>query len=124
MSGSPEWEHEKRTAEKIAKHGLDFSFNQLKYGEGVKNPDVKIFGEVWEFKSPKGSSEKSTIDSQFKRGKKQASRLVIDLERCGLPDELAVSQIERRFYGATKLEKIIVIDKKGNLHKYGRLDKM
>lgn len=82
---------------------------------GVKNPDVEIDGEIWEFKAPRGASEKNTISDQFKKARKQASRLVIDLRRCGLSDEVAIEQIERRFRGQTRITRVIVISHDGTV---------
>lgn len=96
-------QHELDTARRLARFGVDVEFLPEIDGEGVKSPDVLIDGEIWELKSPQGSSEKSTIDSQLKRGKRQAENLVIDLARCGLDDEVAIAQILRRFFGPLRL---------------------
>lgn len=39
--------------------------------------------------------------------------LVIDLVRCGLPDDLALAQIRRRFDGQDRIEQVLVIDHQG-----------
>lgn len=105
--------HEMRTAQTLVASGRHVVFRRENYGTGVKNPDAEIDGEIWEFKAPKGSSEKNTIADQFKRAGKQAERLVIDLRRCGVPDAIATEQIKRRFYGHKKIKKLIIIDSEG-----------
>lgn len=112
--------HEMRTAQTLASTGLSVRFRPLSHDHGVKNPDVEIDGEIWELKAPKGSSEKNTISDQFKRAGKQASRLVIDLRRCGLPDDIAVAQIERRFNGQSKIIDLIVIDHTGKMARHSK----
>ncbi|MEL4504032.1 hypothetical protein AAEX63_04660 [Luteococcus sp. H138] len=72
---------------------------------------MKINGEVWEFKSPTDSSLRSTIASQFKRAQHQSPRVVIDLQRCGLPDALAVAQCVRRLQGQKRIRRLNVLDK-------------
>lgn len=108
-------QHEIATAERLAVHGYDVRFNTVSNVPGVKNPDVTVNGELWEFKSPRGSSEKNTISEQFKSAKGQAENLVIDLARCGLPDVLVIEQAIWRFEGQKRFKKLILIDKAGNL---------
>ncbi len=105
--------HELATAVRLARFGADIVFRERTEIEGRKNPDVVIDGVIWEFKSPKGSSGKSTIASQFKRSRRQAVNVVIDLARCGLSDDLAFAQIARRFYGQKQIKQLLVIDHRG-----------
>lgn len=107
--------HELKTYDRLQALGIDVRANYRDDSiPGKKNPDVTMFGERWEIKSPEGGSEKNTIASQFKRGRKQARHLVIDLRRCRLPDSLAIEQITRRFYGQKKQERLLVIMKNGS----------
>lgn len=105
--------HEVETGRKLANAGHKVEFREIIHGTGIKNPDVIMDGKVWEIKSPKGASEKNTISDQFKRARKQSERLVIDLQRCGLSDDIARSQIERRFFGQIRIKELIIIDKNG-----------
>lgn len=66
-------------------------------------------------KSPIGSSPENTISGQFKKASRQASRLIIDLARCGLPEQMAIEQAERRFYGQDKIIALIIIRGDGTL---------
>lgn len=106
-------DHELATGRTLAEHGLQVVFRVPVFGDHLKNPDAFIDGEAWEFKAPKGSSEKNTIADQFKRGRHQADRLVIDLRRCGVPDAIATRQIRRRFFGQSQLQALIVITHNG-----------
>lgn len=103
-------EHEIATALRLLAYGLDVSFRERSNVPGTKNPDAMIDGEVWEFKSPLGASEKNTISGQFKSAKDQAENLVIDLARCGLPDALAIDQATRRFLGQKRFARLIILD--------------
>lgn len=117
--------HEMRTARALAESGLDVSFRPLTHEHGVKNPDARIDGEDWEFKAPTGSSPRNTIADQFKRARKQARRLVLDLRRSGLPDDVALPQIEARFKGQERIIDLIVIDHRGVMTRHtkpGTLD--
>lgn len=113
MSKPPE-PHEISTAHRLAAHGVDVEFRKEAHGYKVKNPDVMMFGEIWEFKSPEGGG-RDTISKQFRRAKSQSSRLVIDLARCKLDDGDATSQIIRRFLGQSRIQKLIIVDKRNRL---------
>ncbi|RLP12257.1 VG15 protein [Propionibacterium australiense] len=108
--------HEMDTAERLAGAGMNIRFRAIDRSQGAKNPDVEIDIDgdcgVWEMKSPEGNS-KNTIANQFSRARKQSDRMVIDLARCGLPDDLAKDQIRRRFFGQQKLKELIIIDHDG-----------
>lgn len=112
--------HESAAAERLAAHGLDVVFRELDPTPGVKNPDIEIDGEAWEIKSPRGSSSKNTISDQFKRARRQASRLVLDLSRCGVAEELAIRQATRRFHGQKQIQRLIIIKKDGSLIELAR----
>lgn len=106
--------HELYTAQRLKRYGYHVEFNVPSTEFGVKNPDATIGGQPWEFKSPRGAG-KSTISDQFKRAGKQARNVVIDLARCGLPDDDALAQIVRRFRGQSKIQHMLVIQKDGTL---------
>ena len=105
--------HEIRTAQALAAAGHEVVFRVPVNQKGVKNPDVDMDGQVWEFKAPEGGSEKNTISDQFKKARSQSRRLVIDLRRCKLSDPVACGQIERRFRGQSRIVEIMVIDHNG-----------
>lgn len=107
--------HELATVERLRAAGFNPKFRLIDNTPGVKNPDLEINGKVWEMKSPTGKSEKNTISEQFKRAGKQASRLVLDLQRCGLGDQRAVEQAVERFHHQGKISDLIILQKDGSL---------
>ncbi|QPK81122.1 hypothetical protein G7Y41_08795 [Schaalia sp. ZJ405] len=122
LSKPPE-PHELATAQTLASYGVDVAFRKEEHGDHVKNPDVTMFGQIWEFKGPKGAG-KDTISKQFRRAKKQSGRLVIDLARCGLSDDFATGQIIRRFKGQAEIQKLIIVDKEKRLKILRHTDKL
>ncbi|UOQ56081.1 hypothetical protein MUN78_10230 [Leucobacter allii] len=116
--------HEMATAERLQKLGFDVAFNPLDMTPGAKNPDVTIDGNLWEFKSPQGASEKNTINDQFKKARKQSQRVVIDLQRIGFDEQVALEQIKRRFYGQKRIIEMIVFSKSGQMTKLVRGDNL
>lgn len=56
-------------------------------GYKIKSADILAANVLWEIKSPKGSSMKSTIEKQF-RGLRQSRNLVIDGRRTVISDTI------------------------------------
>ncbi|WP_461005016.1 VG15 protein [Trueperella pyogenes] len=106
------------TAETLAHHGFTVVIKAIDRTPGAKNPDYLIGGEVWEMKAPEGSSEKNTISGQFKRARKQASRMVLDLGRIKLDERVAKSQAIERFYGQNKLTHLLIVTKSREVFLY------
>ena len=106
-------EHEVLTALRLAEEGMDVLFRIDSREEGVKNPDVEMNQQVWEFKAPTGEG-KNTVDSQMKRAGKQAERLVLDLRRSELDDKKSIGDVRQGMQGR-HLTQVIVIDHAGNI---------
>ena len=106
-------EHEVLTALRLAEEGVDVLFRIDSREEGVKNPDVEMNQQVWEFKAPTGQG-KNTVDSQMKRAGKQTERLVLDLRRSELDDKKSIGDVRQGMQGR-HLTQVIVIDHAGNI---------
>ena len=106
-------EHEVLTALRLAEEGMDVLFRIDSREKGVKNPDVEMNQQVWEFKAPTGEG-KNTVDSQMKRAGKQAERLVLDLRRSELDDKESIWDVRQGMQGR-HLTQVIVIDHAGNI---------
>lgn len=106
-------EHEVLTALRLAEDGVDVLFRIDSREKGVKNPDVEMNQQVWEFKAPTGEG-KNTVDSQMKRAGKQAERLVLDLRRSELDDKKSIGDVRQGMQGR-HLTQVIVIDHAGNI---------
>lgn len=106
-------EHEVLTALRLAEEGVDVLFRIDSREEGVKNPDVEMNQQVWEFKAPTGQG-KNTVDSQMKRAGKQTERLVLDLRRSELDDKKSIRDVRQGMQGR-HLTQVIVVDHAGNI---------
>ena len=106
-------EHEVLTALRLAEEGVDVLFRIDSREKGVKNPDVEMNQQVWEFKAPTGEG-KNTVDSQMKRAGKQAERLVLDLRRSELDDKKSIGDVRQGMQGR-HLTQVIIIDHAGNI---------
>lgn len=117
-SGSDAGPVELRVGRILAERGMNVTHPKLVHRDRHKNPDLVVDADKWEIKSPNGSSLKNTINNQFRRGRKQADQLILDLSRCGLSDNVSISQAERRFFGMAQFKKMIIIDKNEEVYFY------
>ena len=86
----------------------DITFLRPSFG---KTPDFLINAELWELKSPKGSS-KNTIGNNIHQAKRQSKNIIIDLSRCNFTKEKAIQNIGEYIKKYPKnIKKIIVITK-------------
>jgi hypothetical protein len=107
--------HEIATAQRLSRVGLNVDFKELDHSEGAKNPDAVINGEIWEFKSPRGSG-KTNISQQFKNARHQGShRLVIDSARSPLDEDEVRMEMRRRLAGSEWFSEIMHVSKSGNV---------
>ncbi|MCT1395662.1 hypothetical protein M4D51_07970 [Microbacterium sp. p3-SID338] len=105
--------HELATGDRLARAGINVQWRVEDFTHGVKNPDVTIDGQVWDFKSPEGAG-KNTISNQFSRAKEQGvRRLVIDLARSPLDGPTALAEARRRLAGSDWFAEVIFIDQAG-----------
>lgn len=102
--------HELKTAVFLNKYGFDVEFLPLVFQKGVRTPDIKMNGRLWEIKSPKGDS-RHTIERNLRIASKQSENIIFDLRRCKSPDIKSISQIKTYFQIIKKIHKILVITK-------------
>ena len=81
----------------------------------MKTPDLLVKNEIWELKSPKGDS-KNTMRNNIKGARKQSTSIVIDLRRCKMNRERAISRIRDAYKKRKRKEgKYYIINKKGEI---------
>lgn len=107
--------HELATGERLTRAGISPRWRVEDFTHGVKNPDVTIDGQVWDFKSPEGAG-KNTISNQFSRAKEQGvHRLVLDLARSPLDEATALAEARRRLAGSDWFTDVIFVDRAGTI---------
>lgn len=112
--------HELGTARRLAAVGINVRWNPLVHGDHVKNIDVTIDGDPWEFKSPQGSS-RNTIAHQWSRAKAQgARRLVIDMSRTALTDQTVLDELRRRLAGDDQIKSVLHVAHDGSVTRLTR----
>lgn len=80
----------------------------------AKNPDVLIFGTIWEVKTPTSSNE-TTIKNRFREAAKQATKVIFDLRYVKKGTDRVEKQIINMFEGDGKVRRIIIIEKTGKV---------
>lgn len=111
----PPKEHEKKAARILANYfNSDLIF--IRRGPSC-TPDIKVVKtrQVWELKSPLGDG-KRTISNNIREASNQSKNVVVDLSRCKINNQKALSRI-RGFLssGDAHLKKLLVIDKSGKI---------
>ena len=114
----PPEKDEFETARYLADMGKDIVFIRPSSIPDIRTPDIKMDGVEWEIKCPHGSSEKNTIESNFRKAITQSRYLIFDLRHVKLPEKLCITQLEREFGMRKYLKKMLIICKNGKLRMY------
>lgn len=112
-SGVNVWPHELETAKALASAGKCVEFVRRNEGEHEKSADFLMGGELWEMKSPNGSSMK-TVERNLRKACEQSRLVVFDSRRLkGIPDSAVERELrtcaEKRL---TKLDRLIFVNKR------------
>ena len=102
--------HEQRTADFLASQGYDLLFIAPDRTKGSKNPDIEMYGLLWELKSPEGNGSR-TIENIMRAGSKQARNIVLDLRRTSRVDSKCLAEIKSRFAHLRSVKRALIITK-------------
>lgn len=102
--------HELETASFFAARGKDVEFQLPSRTKGMKTPDVKIDGVLYEMKCPFGKS-RGTIQNCVKRASKQSANIIIDLRHTPLKTEHCLSVLKREFELRSNIKRLLIITK-------------
>lgn len=87
----------------------------------MKSPDLDVRGKIWELKSPTGDG-KNTIHNNFKEARRQTINIIIDLRRCKMHKNRALSRIRAEIRKRKRKKgQILVINKKGKILDFSEL---
>lgn len=107
-------DHELKVARYFADRGKNVTFIRPSNIPGVHTPDIYMDGVEWEIKSPVGTS-KRTIEVCLRKAITQSDSIIFDLRRSRLKEEWAVSQLLDNFKSKTKIKRLLIIKKNGEL---------
>ena len=105
--------HEMFAARVISKY-FRANVNFVKKNNTAKSADLKIKNQIWEIKSPTGNS-KRTMQNNLRDADDQSPNIIINLVRCKMPPEKAISRLNFQLKKAHKVKRLLVILKSGKV---------
>ena len=73
-------------------------------------PDIMLQGVPWEMKSPTGDG-KRTIMNTIQNASHQCNNLIVDLRRCKIKEDRAISELRYHFKLSKRIRRLRVITK-------------
>lgn len=106
-------QHEKEIADLLSEELGDdvYLVPRVNNPQGIRTPDYLIHGDAYDLKTINDGAGENTIFNRIKKASGQSSRLVIDVSKSGLNDEIIDSQLEKVFWSQNTqfVEEVIII---------------
>ncbi len=100
--------HEYETVKLLMENGFDVELIPPSSIKGLRMPDIMINNVPWEIKSPTGSG-KHTIKHNIQNATHQSNNIIVDLRRCGLPQDQSIKELKHRFDLSKRLRNMMII---------------
>lgn len=107
-------EHEMATVVLLTELGCNVELIPKSNLQGVRTPDVRIEGLLWEIKSPKGEGE-SLMKNTVQKACRQLCNVIVDLRRVKRYQEKCLSELNREFEYSRSLKRLKIITKNGSI---------
>ncbi len=107
-------DHEYATVKLLLQNGFDVELippSQIKH---LRMPDIMMNGIPWEIKSPEGKS-KYTAQNVMQGAAGQSRNVIIDLRRCKLTEENAISDFTREFNISKHFKRMKIVTKSADI---------
>ena len=102
--------HEYNTVKLLLENGYDVELIPISEIKGLRMPDIMLQGVPWEMKSPQGDGKK-TIKNTVQNASHQSENIIVDLQRCKIPEDRALKELERYFRLSRRLRRMKVVTK-------------
>lgn len=109
----PPYPHEMFAARVISDY-FDADVCFIRRNDNAKSADLIIKNTIWEIKSPIGDS-KRTMQNNLRTADDQSPYIIINLVRCKMMPNRAVSRIRHELKLANKIKRLIIIFKNGKV---------
>ena len=116
---SPPESLEFETAKYFAALGKNVVFILPSHIPNQHSPDIKMDGVEWEIKCPVGKS-KRTLENNMRKALKQSRNIIFDLRHLKLSEKSSINQLENEFKNRTRIKKLLIIKKDGELIEFNR----
>ncbi len=103
-------DHEYATVKLLLEKGYDIELIPPSQIKNLRMPDIMMCELPWEMKAPEGKS-KYTAQNIIQDAAKQAQNVIIDLRRCKLSEEKAISDFDREFNKSKHMKRMKIIRK-------------
>ena len=103
-------DHEYATVKLLLENGYDIELIPPSQIKNLRMPDIMMLSVPWEMKAPIGDG-KNTIQNILQDAVGQSRNIVIDLRRCKLSEEQAISKINREFQVSKHIKRMMIIKK-------------
>ena len=113
---SPPEKLEFETAKFLLETGKDIVFIRPSSIPNQHRPDILMDGIEWEIKCPIGKSPR-TIENNMRKAISQSCFIIFDLRFVKLSEKQCISQLEEQFHSRSKVKKLIIIKKSGEMIK-------
>ena len=104
-------DHEYATVKLLLENGYDIELIPPSQIKNLRMPDIMMLSVPWEMKAPIGDG-KNTIQNILQDAVGQSRNIVIDLRRCKLSEEQAISKINREFQVSKHIKRSYYSQKK------------
>lgn len=109
----PPYPHEMFAAKAVSRYfNIDVTF--VKRSNTAKSADLKIQNKIWEIKSPIGDG-KRTMQNNLRVADDQSPNIVINLVRCRMRPDKAISRIRHELNKANKIKHLLIVFKNGKV---------
>lgn len=116
---TPPEQAEFETAKYFAGLGKNVSFIKPSSIPNQHRPDIVMDSVEWEIKCPEGNS-KRTIENNMRKALQQAHNVIFDLRHMKYPENKSIPKLEKEFAINTRLRRLYIIKKSGELLTYTR----
>ena len=107
-------QHEIEIAKILNKYGKNIEFLIPIEAKYARTPDIKMDGDFWEIKSPKGNSSR-TIENNLRCALRQSKNIIIDLRRIKVDETRAIFQIKEKFKKIKIIKNILIVRKNSEI---------
>lgn len=106
--------HEMATVVFLTELGIDIELIPRSKMAGVRTADIKITGEAWEMKAPKGEGN-ALMKNTLQKAARQSEFVIVDLRRTKRHSNRCLAELKREFVASKRLRRMKVITKQGKI---------
>ena len=103
--------HEYLTVVTLTELGYNVEIIPPSQTRGARTADIKMNGNEWEMKCPKGQG-RWLLENTLKKAAKQSPNVMIDLKRVRIPQAKCLRELEKQFRYAKGVKRLKIIKRR------------